>query len=123
MPTTFRANVRTFGEVAIVDVSGRIVLGDGSKELRAKLADLVSAGQTKIVLNIGDVTYLDSSGLGELVSAYSSAANAGGKIKLLNLQPRIAELLKITHLANLFESFSGEPEAVASFGDPQAASA
>lgn len=123
MSLTFRTSERKSGDVAILDVSGRVVLGDGSKELGGKIQELLGAGNKKIILNLAEVHYVDSSGLGELVSSYSSVTNRGGKIKLLNLQPRIAELLKITHLSNLFETFSAEGAAVASFQDQEAASA
>ncbi len=119
--TTCRTSVRQSGDVAILDIAGRIVLGDGSKEVRNKIADLVSAGHTKILLNLAEVTYVDSSGLGELVSSYSNAAKAGGKIKLLNVQPKIAELLKITKLHTLFECFSDQNHAVSSFVENQQA--
>jgi len=118
---TFRSSVRQAGDVVILDASGRIVLGDGSKELRSKLAELVTGGRNRILLNLTEVPYVDSSGLGELVSAYSNVANAGGKLKLLNIQPRVAELLKITKLQNLFESFTNEAQAVASFVENQQA--
>ena len=111
----FNASVRHSGEVAIVDVSGRIVLGEGSKQLTNKVTELLNQGHRKILLNLAETTYVDSSGLGELVSCYSSLANAGGKMKLLNVQPKIAELLRMTRLHSLFESFANEADAVASF--------
>lgn len=122
MPLTFRTSERKSGDVAILDLSGRIVLGDGSKQLSGKIVELLGAGNKKILLNLAEVSYVDSSGLGEMVSSYSTVRDAGGKIKLLNVQPRMADLLKITHLSNLFETFSAEGEAVASFQDQQAAS-
>ena len=105
---TFRTSVRQSGDVAILDIAGRIVLGDGSKEMRNRIAELVNAGHKKILLNLAEVSYVDSSGLGELVSSYSNVTNAGGKIKLVNIQPKVAELLKITKLYSVFESFSSE---------------
>jgi len=121
MALTFRTHVRQSGEVVILDISGRIVLGDGAKDLSRKIAELLTEGHNKILLNLTEVTYVDSSGLGELVSSYGSVARAGGKIKLLNIQPRIAELLKMTKLHTLFECFSGESQAVASFHENQQA--
>jgi len=118
---TFRTSVRQSGDVAILDVSGRIVLGDGSKEVRNKITELVNAGHKKILLNLAEVSYVDSSGLGELVSSYSNITNVGGRIKLLNIQPKVADLLKITKLHQLFESFSAEGQAVASFHENQEA--
>src|SRR5215469_12722770 len=121
MALTFRTSERTIGGVTVVDISGRVILGDGSRELGMKLTELVKAGQNKILLNLGNVPYMDSSGVGELVSAYSTTTKAGGKIKLLNLQPRLAEILKMTNLEHLFESYSAESDAVASFAYPPAA--
>ncbi len=118
---TFRTSARQSGDVAILDISGRIVLGDGSKEVRNKIAELVNAGHKKILLNLAEVSYVDSSGLGELVSSYSNVTKAGGKIKLLNIQPKVADLLKITKLHSLFESFTAESQAVASFHENQQA--
>ena len=118
---TFRTHVRESAEVIILDISGRIVLGDGAKQLSGKIAELLSEGHNKILLNLAEVTYVDSSGLGELVSSYGSVAKAGGKIKLLNIQPRIAELLRMTKLHTLFECFSEETKAVASFHENQQA--
>ena len=121
MALTFRTRVRESAEVIILDISGRIVLGDGSKDLSRKIAELLSEGHNKILVNLAEVTYVDSSGLGELVSSYGSVKNAGGKVKLLNLQPRIAELLRMTKLHTLFECFSDESQAVASFPENQQA--
>ena len=115
MLLTFRTQIRQAADVTIVDVSGRVALGDDSKELSEKMRELVREGRTQILLNLAEVTYFDSSGLGELVSSLSAVKNAGGKLKLLNLQPRIADLLRMTKLEPLFERFSDEREAVASF--------
>jgi anti-sigma B factor antagonist len=112
---TFNTSVRQSGDVAILDISGRIVLGDGSKQLSGKIKELLGAGNHKILLNLAEVAYVDSSGLGEMVSSYTNATAVGGKIKLLNAQPRIVELLKITKLHALFELFNEESQAVASF--------
>jgi anti-sigma B factor antagonist len=119
MALTFRTRARESAEVIILDVSGRIVLGDGAKDLSHKIAELVSEGHNKVLLNLAEVAYVDSSGLGELVSSYGSVKNAGGKIKLLNIQPRIADLLRMTKLHTLFECFSEEGQAVASFQENQ----
>ena len=121
---TFRTHVRESAEVIILDVSGRIVLGDGAKQLSGKIVELVSQGHNKILLNLAEVTYVDSSGLGELVSSYGTVKKANGKIKLLNIQPKIADLLRMTRLDAVFESFSEESRALSSFQDNgQAASA
>jgi anti-sigma B factor antagonist len=121
MALTFRTRVRESADVIILDISGRIVLGDGAKDLSRKIAELLSEGHNKILLNLAEVTYVDSSGLGELVSSYGSATKAGGKIKLLNIQARIAELLRMTKLHTLFECFSDESQGTASFQDNQKA--
>jgi anti-sigma B factor antagonist len=121
MALTFRTHVRESAGVVILDISGRIVLGDGAKDLSRKMAELLSAGHNKILLNLVEATYVDSSGLGELVSSYGSVTKAGGKIKLLNVQPRVADLLKMTKLHTLFETFSDESQAVGSFQENQTA--
>ena len=121
MALTFKTQVRESAGVVILDISGRIVLGDGAKDLSRKIAELLSAGRNKILLNLAEATYVDSSGLGELVSSYGSVTKAGGKIKLLNVQPRVADLLKMTKLHTLFETFSDEGQALASFLENQTA--
>ena len=92
------ASTRTVDGVTIVDLSGRIVLGEGSAGLRDLVRNLVSKGNKKILLNLRDVNYIDSSGLGELVSAFTSTRSQGGELKLLNLTKRVHDLLQITKL-------------------------
>jgi anti-sigma B factor antagonist len=99
----------------VVDLSGRITLGEGSGKLRDTVREILGKGQKKIVLNLGDVGYIDSSGLGELVSSYTTAANQGAKVKLVNLQQKVSDLLQITKLYTVFETFESEPEALLSF--------
>jgi anti-sigma B factor antagonist len=101
--------------VIIVDASGRLTLGEGTSDLRKRMRELVEGGSRKIVLNLADVTYIDSSGIGELVAGYTTVATAGGALKLLNLAKRVHELLNITKLYTIFESFEDEASAVASF--------
>ena len=108
-------NTRQNGDVRILDVSGKITLGDGSVVIRDAVKKLVADGTKKIVLNLGDVTYIDSSGIGELVSAFTSVSNTGGTMKLLNLTKRVKDLLQITKLYTVFEAFDDEASAVASF--------
>jgi len=108
-------NTRQNGGVSILDVSGKITLGDGSVVIREAVKKLVADGTKNIVLNLGDVTYIDSSGIGELVSAFTSVSNNGGNLKLLNLTKRVQDLLQITKLYTVFEVFNDEAEAVASF--------
>ena len=99
----------------IVDCSGRITLGEGSIVLRDIVKDLLSKGQKKILLNLGDVNYIDSSGIGELVSAYTSVKNQGGELKLLNLTKKVHDLLQITKLYTVFDVKDDEATAVKAF--------
>jgi anti-sigma B factor antagonist len=108
-------NNRQNGDVVLVDVGGKITLGDGSVAIREAVKKLVADGNKKIVLNLGEVTYIDSSGIGELVSAFTTVSNNGGNLKLLNLTKRVQDLLQITKLYTVFEVFNDEPSAVASF--------
>jgi anti-sigma B factor antagonist len=103
------------GDVSVVDVAGRITLGEGSSALRDALRDLVGKGQNKILLNLGDVSYIDSSGIGELVSGFTSVTNSGGTLKLLNLTKRVQDLLQITKLYTVFDVHDSEVHAIASF--------
>src|SRR5580765_7302729 len=111
-----KANIRQVGDVAIVDLSGRITLGDGSGIVRETVKDLLKGGKKNLLLNLGDVSYIDSSGLGELVGAYATGANQGAQIKLLNVQKRVDDLFTITKLYTVFESFTSETAALQSFG-------
>ncbi|WP_405014873.1 STAS domain-containing protein [Kitasatospora sp. NBC_01539] len=101
---------------SIVDVKGAIVIGVGDVQLREAVRELLSDGKKKIVLNLADVTRIDSSGIGELVSAFTTTSREGGKLKLTNLPPKVYDLLVITQLITVFEVFDSEDEAVASFG-------
>lgn len=112
---SIKASTRLVDGVTIVDLSGRITLGEGSSTLRETVRDLVSKGQKSILLNLGDVTYIDSSGIGELVSSFTSVSNQGGRLKLLNLQKKVHDLLQITKLYTVFEVHTDEAAAVRSF--------
>jgi anti-sigma B factor antagonist len=112
---SLKATVRRSGDVSIVDLYGRITLGEGSGLIRNTIKDLVNSGQKNILLNLKDVSYIDSSGLGELVGAYASVTNAGGNIKLLHAQTKVHDLLQITKLFTVFITFDDENEAVRSF--------
>jgi anti-sigma B factor antagonist len=101
--------------VTIVDLSGRITLGEGSVVLRDTIRDVVAQGNKKILLNLGDVTYIDSSGIGELVSGFTSVRNQGGELKLLNLTKKVHDLLQITKLYTVFDVKDDEAAAIASF--------
>jgi anti-sigma B factor antagonist len=107
---------RRIGDVVVVDVSGKITLGDGSDQaLKDKMRSLVQQGHTKLLLNLGEVSYVDSAGLGELVQSYATVTKSGGALKLLNVTKRIKDLLSITKLLSVFETFDSEAEAVSSF--------
>jgi anti-sigma B factor antagonist len=110
-----KLSTRQVGNVSVVDVSGRITLGEGSSALRETLRDMVAKNQIKILLNLGDVTYIDSSGIGELVSGYTTVTNTGGALKLLNLNKRVKDLLQITKLYTVFEVHEDEAAAIRSY--------
>jgi anti-sigma B factor antagonist len=110
-----KASNRQVNGVTVVDMSGRITLGEGSVVLRESIRDLVAKGQKKILLNLGDVTYIDSSGIGELVSAFTTVRNQGGELKLLNLTKKVHDLLQITKLYTVFDIKDDETAAVGSF--------
>jgi anti-sigma B factor antagonist len=103
------------GDVTVIDVSGRITLGEGSSALRDALRELVAKGNKKILLNLGDVSYIDSSGIGELVSGFTTVANQGGTLKLLSLTKRVKDLLQITKLYTVFDVHEDEAHAIRSF--------
>jgi anti-sigma B factor antagonist len=113
--------VRRVGNVAVMDLSGKITLGESTGILRDELRSLLSQGTKNIVLNMAGVTYVDSAGLGELVGAYTTATNQGGSVKLLNMQGKMRDLMQITKLHTIFPSFENEQAAVASFGTAGAA--
>jgi anti-sigma B factor antagonist len=106
---------REVGGVTVVDLSGKITLGEGGMTLREEVRKLLAEGKKKIVLNLGEVNYIDSSGLGELVSAYTAVKNAGGELKLLNLTSKVRDLLVITKLVTVFDVKDDEASAVSSF--------
>jgi anti-sigma B factor antagonist len=110
-----KANKRQMDGVTILDLSGRITLGEGSVVLRDTIRDLINGGDKKILLNLGDVTYIDSSGIGELVSAYTTVRNQGGDLKLLNLTKKVHDLLQITKLYTVFDVKDDEATAISAF--------
>jgi anti-sigma B factor antagonist len=112
---SMKIKTRQVDGVTIVDSSGRITLGEGSVQLRDAVRDLLAKGSKQILLNLGDVTYIDSSGIGELVSAYTTVRNQGGDLKLLNLTKKVHDLLQITKLYTVFDVKDDEASAVASF--------
>lgn len=110
-----KLSTRQVGDVTVVDVAGRITLGEGASRLREDIKGLLGKGSKRILLNLGDVTYIDSSGIGELVSGFTTVANQGGQLKLLGLTKRVEDLLQITKLYTVFEVFDDEAKAVRSF--------
>jgi anti-sigma B factor antagonist len=107
--------------VTVVDISGRITLGEGCIQLRELIRDQLSKGNKNLLLNLGDVTYIDSSGIGELVSAYTGVSKQGGALKLLNLTKKVHDLLQITKLYTVFDVHDDEAVAIASFSKPASA--
>ncbi|HKD44349.1 MAG TPA: STAS domain-containing protein [Candidatus Angelobacter sp.] len=112
---TMKSINRQVNGVTVVDMSGRITLGEGSVILRETVKDLLAKGHKKILLNLGDVSYIDSSGIGELVSAYTSVRNQGGELKLLKLTKKVHDLLQITKLYTVFDIKDDEASAVQAF--------
>lgn len=112
---SLQGTCREIADVAVVDFSGKITLGEGSATLRKTIRDLVERGHRKIILNLADVDYIDSSGIGELVSAYTAVRTAHGEMKLLQLTRRVHDILQITRLVTVFEVHADEDAAVHSF--------
>lgn len=106
---------RKVDSVNVVDINGKITLGEGNVILRDTIRNLLARGEKKILLNLGDVTYIDSSGIGELVSSFTTTTNQGGQLKLLNLTKKVQDLLQITKLLTVFEVFNNETEALQTF--------
>jgi anti-sigma B factor antagonist len=113
---SMKAITRQVDSVNVVDLSGRITLGEGCSQLRELIRDLLAKGHKKILLNLGEVTYIDSSGIGELVSGFTAVSNQGGQLKLLNLTKKVQDLLQITKLLTVFDVHDDETKAIASFG-------
>ena len=110
-----KLSIRQVGDVTVIDATGRITLGEGASTFRDTVRDLAAKGDKKILLNLSDVTYIDSSGIGELVSGFTTITNHGGVLKLLGLSKRVKDLLQITKLYTVFEVFDDESTAVRSF--------
>jgi anti-sigma B factor antagonist len=106
---------RIVGDVTILDLKGKMTLGEGDELLKDKINSLIHQGQKRLLLNLEGVPYIDSAGLGEIVRTYTTVSRQGGNLKLLNLTKRITDLLSITKLLTVFETFDSEKEAVASF--------
>ena len=112
---SMKVSTRQVDGVVVMDLSGRITLGEGSVVLRDAVRELLSKGNKKILANLADVNYIDSSGIGELVSAFTTVKNQGGELKLLNLTKKVHDLLQITKLYTVFDVKDDEASAVASF--------
>ena len=112
---SMKAIVRQVDSVTIVDVSGRITLGEGCTQLRELIREQLGKGNKNVLLNLGDVSYIDSSGIGELVSSYTAVSNQGGSLKLLNLTKKVQDLLQITKLYTIFDVHDDEAKAISSF--------
>jgi anti-sigma B factor antagonist len=110
-----RATYREAQGITVVDIGGRITLGEGSALLRKTVRELLEEKRTLILLNLADVDYIDSSGIGELVSAYTGVKNRGGALKLLHLTKKVHDLLQLTKLFTVFDVYSDEPTALSSF--------
>lgn len=108
-------NERQAGDVTVLDMSGKITIGEGSVALRAAIRRLLEEGKKRILLNLGGVSYVDSSGIGELVSSYTAINKEGGQLKLLNLTQKIKDLLTITKLLTVFDTYENEAEALNSY--------
>ena len=106
---------RQAGDVTILDMKGAVRIGEGSIELRDAIRRLAGEGKKKVLLNLGGVNYVDSSGIGELIANYTTISRQGGQLKLLNLTDRIQNLLVITKLLTVFDAFDNEAEALKSF--------
>jgi anti-sigma B factor antagonist len=106
---------RLVGDVVILDLQGKILIGEGDDQLREAVTKLADSGKTKILLNLAEVPYVDSAGLGEVVRCYTTVSRKGGKLKLLNLTKKIQDLLAITKLLTVFETYDNEEEAIKSF--------
>ena len=110
-----RVNVRQREGVTILDLKGKITIGVGDVALRDAIHEALNAGASRILVNLEDVSTIDSSGVGELVSSYTTVTNRGGKLKLVNLPPKVADILQITQLITVFDVYDDEDEALKSF--------
>ena len=110
-----KLNTRQVGDVSVIDVSGRITLGEGSSTLRDALRELATKGQKKILLNLGEVSYIDSSGIGELMMNYTTLRNQGGELKLMNLTKNVRNLLQVTRLYTVFDVHDDQASALKAF--------
>ena len=110
-----KATTRQVDTITVIDLSGRITLGEGCTQLRQLIRDLLGKGSKNILVNLADVSYIDSSGIGELVSAFTAVSNQGGQLKLLNLTKKVHDLLQITKLYTVFDVHDDEAKAITAF--------
>jgi anti-sigma B factor antagonist len=110
-----KVNVRSEGDVSVVDLSGKITIGEGDVVLRETVETLLKEGRSRIVLNLARISYMDSAGIGELVACYKRSREKGGQLKLLNPSGKVYDLLQLTKLEEIFETFKDEGEAIQSF--------
>jgi len=110
-----KLSTRTVDTVTIVDLGGKLILGEDTEQFRNRMREVIQSGAKKILLNMGNVNYIDSSGVGELVRAYASAGSQGGQLKLLGLTKKIHDLLMVTKLLTVFETYENEKQAMESF--------
>ena len=108
---------RTLQDVVVLDLTGKLTIGEGDELLKERISNLIQQGRRKLLLNLEGVPYVDSAGLGEIVRTYTTVSRQGGKLKLVNLTKRITDLLAITKLLTVFETYESEDEAVKSFSD------
>ena len=110
-----KSQVRDRGDVRVIELSGKVTIGTGDVKIRELIDSAVDAGKTKILVDLADVTAIDSSGIGELVACFTSVKKRGGHLKLLRLSPKMNDILQVTQLITVFDVFDDEEEAVASF--------
>lgn len=110
-----KLSTRMAGEVAVIDVDGKLVLGEGDVEIKKAVDDVLRKGGTRLLLNLAKTPYIDSAGLGEIIRSYTAFRRKGGELKLLSPNARIVDLLTITNLLNVFDSYDDEATAIASF--------
>lgn len=118
---SLKINVRETPEAVILDLNGRVTLGEPLSELRDSIREALAGDQRNILLNLADVTYIDSSGLGQLIGSYAGVANRGGQMKLLNLQKRVQDLMQVTKLLTVFDAYTSEQTALRSFSQKKTA--
>jgi anti-sigma B factor antagonist len=110
-----KSEIRDLGDVRIIELSGKITIGSGDVKIRELIGDALEAGQNNVIFDLGGVTAIDSSGIGEMVACYTSVTKSGGQLKLMHLSPKITDILQVTQLITVFDIFDDEREAVGSF--------